>query len=70
MHYLKAARSLLDNLPIQAGKISVSVWFDREQPYLKVCLAPDVAGCRDTIPSQYKGYDVVVSKMPEFELHI
>jgi hypothetical protein len=65
-----AAKELAASLPSGAvGAISVSVWYDRDQPYIRVYLGPEAYKFRSLIPGQYGGFSVDVREMPLIKMH-
>jgi hypothetical protein len=60
------ADGLMATLSARPGSVAVSLWYDRDRPYLRVYLAPDALYMVGEIPQTYHGYDVVVEKMPDF----
>ncbi len=68
MNDREAATRILESIAAPAGTVSVSVWYDRPRPYIKVYVAAEVSDRMVTIPQDFAGYPVVVEAMPEFRM--
>jgi hypothetical protein len=64
-----AAHELCRRYASPSGSLSVSVWYDKPNPYLKVYIDSRFLYLAGALPQKFEGFDVVVTEMPDITMN-